>query len=78
MREITVVIAGKTNVGKSTVAQIISDALKAYNIKHRLVDDDRFDPIYKEKAIGVAEKSEVFIKTVRVSRDLTPASERGI
>lgn len=72
MKEVTVIVAGKTVSGKTTIAQIIEDALKAKGISVHLIDDEVPTRMNFEKRVeAISDKTQVLIKTARVARDLT-------
>lgn len=69
MKEVTVVIAGRSGQGKSTVANIIKEALKAKGVAVRVFDNmNDVDDVLEEgtKSSG----TNVMIKTVTTSRNL--------
>lgn len=71
---ITVVIAGITGSGKTTIAHIISKALGEQGIKHIVKEQGEpfrvlSDPQWFEMLAAVAKNTEVDIKTVQVARN---------
>jgi adenylylsulfate kinase-like enzyme len=71
-KEITIIVAGKPTSGKTTIGQIIQEALTQKGIKVRLFDNEKFNTETLDKRTkAVAEKTSVTIRTVPVTRDLT-------
>lgn len=73
MNEVTIIVAGKVGSGKTTVAQIIEQALKDKGVKKlRFYDNEKPHPeSFPARVKTVAEKAEIVIKTVLTKRDLT-------
>jgi adenylylsulfate kinase-like enzyme len=73
MKELSIVIAGTTGAGKSSVARAIQKALESHGIKVYIDDDEHRDTAFLDEKLneflgGVAKKTEVRIKTVRTNR----------
>lgn len=73
MKDVTIVIAGRSKQGKSSVAKVIQDALEAHNVNVRLFDHvhDEYDALQDKPALEKDdEQLSAFIKVVTTTRNL--------
>lgn len=73
MKDVTIVVAGKSKTGKSSVANLIHDALKNRGAQVRLFDHvhDEYEALDEKPALEKTdEQLNVLIKVVTTTRNL--------